>query len=110
MRSMPVEFFAFFMLFPIIMVGLGIGIAAWSKYVARTMKSVTPVEVSDLNPGYGVVWGRVAEGKLRAPLSRRRCAWFEAWVEELRPSAGSKARLHRNGNASSSTAATSRSG
>ncbi|HWT10868.1 MAG TPA: hypothetical protein VN329_16985, partial [Roseomonas sp.] len=26
----------------------------------------------------------VAEGSLRAPLSGRRCAWFEAWVEELR--------------------------
>lgn len=87
MRSMPVELFAFFMLFPIIMVGLGIGIAVWSKYVARTMKAVKPVEVSDLAPGYGVVWGHVAEGNLRAPLSGRRCAWFEAWVEELRPSA-----------------------
>lgn len=85
MRSMPVEMFGFFMLFPIIMVGLGIGIAVWSKFVARTMKRMRPVEVSALAPGYGVVWGHVAEGNLRAPLSGRRCAWFEAWVEELRP-------------------------
>ena len=87
MESMPVALFAFFMLFPLAMVGFGIGIAAWSKYVARTMARVRPVGVSDLAPGYGVVWGRVAEGNLRAPLSGRRCAWFEAWVEELRPSA-----------------------
>lgn len=86
MRSMPVELFAFFMLFPVIMVGLGLGIAVWSKYVARTMARMRPVEVSDLVPGYRVVWGHVAEGALRAPLSGRRCAWFEAWVEELRPS------------------------
>jgi hypothetical protein len=86
MRSMPVEMFAFFMLFPIIMVGLGIGIAVWSKYVARTMARMRPVEVSDLAPGYGVVWGHVEGAPLRAPLSGRRCAWFEAWVEELRPS------------------------
>lgn len=85
MRSMPFAFFAFFMLFPILMVGMGIGIAVWSKYVARTMARMRPVEVSDLAPGYTVVWGHVAEGNLRAPLSGRRCAWFEAWVEELRP-------------------------
>jgi hypothetical protein len=85
MRSMPVAMFAFFMLFPIVMVGLGIGIAVWSKFVARTMARMRPVEVSDLAPGYAVVWGHVAEGTLRAPLSGRRCAWFEAWVEELRP-------------------------
>lgn len=87
MRSMPVEFFAFLMLFPIVMIGLGVGIAVWSKYVARTMKQMRPVDVSDLTPGYGVVWGHVAEGNLRAPLSGRRCAWFEAWIEELRSSA-----------------------
>jgi hypothetical protein len=86
MRSMPVEMFAFLMLFPIIMVGLGIGIAVWSKFVARTMARMRPVEVSDLAPGYGVVWGHVEGAPLRAPLSGRRCAWFEAWVEELRPS------------------------
>jgi hypothetical protein len=86
MRSMPVAFFAFLMLFPIVMIGLGLGIAVWSKYVARSMKQVRPVDVSDLAPGYGAVWGRVAEGNLRAPLSGRRCAWYEAWVEELRPS------------------------
>jgi hypothetical protein len=78
--------FAFLMLFPIIMVGLGIGIAIWSKYVARTMARLRPQQVSDLVPGYGVVWGHVEGAPLRAPLSGRRCAWFEAWVEELRPS------------------------
>jgi hypothetical protein len=85
MRSMPLGLFAFFMLFPIVMIGMGVGVAVWSKYVARTMARMRPVEVSDLTPGYGVVWGHVAEGNLRAPLSGRRCAWFEAWVEELRP-------------------------
>lgn len=85
MRSMPVELFAFLMLFPVAMVGLGLGIAVWSKHVARSMKRMRPVEVSDLAPGYGVVWGHVADGPLRAPLSGRRCAWYEAWVEELRP-------------------------
>lgn len=84
---MPFAFFAFFMLFPIIMVGLGIGIAVWAKHVARTMARMRPVEVSDLTPGYGVVWGHVEGAPLRAPLSGRRCAWFEAWVEELRPAA-----------------------
>ena len=86
MRSMPVGMFAFLMLFPVIMVGLGIGIAVWSKYVARTMARLRPQQVSDLAPGYGVVWGNVEGAPLRAPLSGRRCAWFEAWVEELRPS------------------------
>lgn len=86
MRSMPVAMFAFLMLFPVIMVGLGIGIAVWSKYVARTMARMRPVAVSDLTPGYRVVWGHVEGAPLRAPLSGRRCAWFEAWVEELRPS------------------------
>lgn len=84
---MPVEMFAFFMLFPIVMVGLGIGIAIWSKFVARTMARMRPVEVSELTPGYRVVWGHVEGAPLRAPLSGRRCAWFEAWVEELRPPA-----------------------
>ncbi|WP_232474903.1 E3 ubiquitin ligase family protein [Neoroseomonas rubea] len=82
---MPFAMFAFFMLFPIVMIGLGLGIAVWSKIVARTMKQARPVEVSDLAAGYGVVWGRVEEGNLKAPLSGRRCAWYEAWVEELRP-------------------------
>ena len=85
MRSMPVAVFAFIMLFPVIMVGLGIGIAVWSKYLARTMARMRPVEVSDLTPGYRVVWGHVEGAPVRAPLSGRRCAWFEAWVEELRP-------------------------
>lgn len=85
MSTMPFAFFAFFMLFPLAMIVMGIGIAVWSKWVARTMRRMRPVEVSDLAPGYGVVWGKVAEGNLRAPLSGRRCAWFEAWVEELRP-------------------------
>lgn len=85
MRSMPFGFFAFFMLFPVAMVVMGVGVAIWAKVVARTMRRMRPVEVSDLAPGYGVVWGHVAEGTLRAPLSGRRCAWFEAWVEELRP-------------------------
>jgi len=86
MSTLPFGLFAFFMLFPILMIGLGLGTAVWSKMVARTMTRLRPVEVSDLSPGYGVVWGHVAEGTLRAPLSGRRCAWFEAWVEELRPS------------------------
>lgn len=89
MRTMPLELFAFFMLIPLAMIALGIGIAVWSKYVARTMRRQRPVEVSALEPGYGVVWGHVAEGDVRAPLSGRRCARYEAWVEELRPSARS---------------------
>jgi len=84
MRSMPFGLFAFFMLFPLAMIGMGAGVAIWAKLVARTMRRMRPVEVSDLAPGYGLVWGHVAEGNLRAPLSGRRCAWFEAWVEELR--------------------------
>lgn len=94
MSSMPVAFFAFFMLFPIAMIGLGIGIAVWSKYVARTMARMRPVAIPDLAPGYRVIWGHVAEGNLRAPLSGRRCAWFEAWVEELRPSETLQRREH----------------
>ncbi|WP_337875756.1 hypothetical protein [Elioraea sp.] len=89
MRTMPLELFAFFMLIPLAMPALGIGIAVWPKCVARTMRRQRPVEVSALEPGYGVVWGHVAEGDVRAPLSGRRCAWYEAWVEELRPSARS---------------------
>ena len=42
MRSMPVEMFAFFMLFPIIMVGLGIGIGAASGPCWANVGRMTP--------------------------------------------------------------------
>lgn len=82
MRSAPFEVFAFAMLFPILFVLLGAGVAAWSLSMSRSLRGRTALEVSDLQPGYQLVWGKVASNAQRAPLSGRRCAWYAVTVEE----------------------------
>lgn len=70
------------MLFPVLFVVLGIGVAAWSWRMSRALRGMQPRDVSDLTTGYQLVWGKVAANTQRAPLSGRRCAWYAVTVEE----------------------------
>jgi hypothetical protein len=83
MRSAPFAVFAFAMLFPIAMIMIGGGAAVWLWLMKRALKSKQALDVSDLTPGYSLVWGKVARNSQRAPLTDRPCAWYSIRVEEL---------------------------
>ena len=58
-------------------------VGVWSRRNAQALKSVTPVDVSGLAAGYQLAQGLVAEdGALAAPLTGRKCAWYDVRVEE----------------------------
>jgi len=83
MQSAPFAVFAFAMLFPIAFTLIGGGTAVWLWLLRRALGSRQALDVSDLTPGYSLVWGKVARNGQRAPLTGRPCAWYSIRVEEL---------------------------
>lgn len=54
----------------------------WAKRNAKAIGAQTPVDVSDLSPGYRLVWGRTVGPDLTAPLTGRPCVWWKVHVWE----------------------------
>lgn len=54
----------------------------WARRNVKAITSQTPVDVSDLEDGYRLAWGRAVGPSLTAPLTGRRCVWWKAEVWE----------------------------
>jgi hypothetical protein len=54
----------------------------WARRNAKAIGAQTPVDVSDLTPGYRLVWGRTVGPDVTAPLTGRPCVWWKVQVWE----------------------------
>lgn len=96
-RNGPFFVFAFAFGLPTLIAGGGLFAAFWSWRNARAIAGTTPVMVAELSEGYRLAQGHVdASDTVVAPLTGRRCAWYEVKVEESVRSATRDASGHHN--------------
>lgn len=83
LRDAPIFVFAFAFAIPALIAGGALYAAFWSWRNARALARAKPVMVADLTEGLRLAQGHVdANDTVSAPLTGRRCAWWELKVEE----------------------------
>lgn len=83
LRDAPFFVFAFAFAIPALIAGGALYAAFWSWRNARALAAAEPVMVADLSEGRRLAQGHVdANEAASAPLTGRRCAWWELKVEE----------------------------
>lgn len=82
-RNGPFFVFAFAFAIPALIAGGALYAAFWSWRNARALSATTPTSVANLAEGRRLVEGRIDPGEtVAAPLTGRRCAWWEVKIEE----------------------------
>jgi hypothetical protein len=61
----------------------------WARRNVQAIATQTPVDVTDLRPGYRLAWGRTVGPDIAAPLTGRPCVWWKVQVWESVKETGS---------------------
>ena len=95
LRELPALVFWWGWIMVAILAGGSLYAAWWARRNVQALGAQTPSEVSGLNEGYRLAWGRTVGPALTSPLTGRPCVWWktEVWESVRETNASGKRRF-----------------